>query len=194
MGPTGSWAAFQGAQDWDQPEPGSRQPQGTAWPSPSSLPARREHAAKPQGARAGRPRRGPGQLRTVGFLQAAGQGRGRTAPAQVSPDPGNPQQLEPGACPALATTAPAKAPSPRGKKQVFGDPQPRQHPVTSPPHIWDPRAPSCPLRGRARCLPGTSSASPLEGAGTPGCRPRKDLRCARKLADFSKKKKNRTWK
>lgn len=39
---------------------------------------------------------------------------------------------------------------------------------------------------RVRDPRGTGRAPPPSGSGTPSCRPRKDLRCARKLADFRK--------
>lgn len=63
---------------------------GSAWPPPSSLPAR--HGAKPQGARA---RCGCGTHSQLGFTAQRPRER-PAAPAQVSLDTGNPQRLEPG--------------------------------------------------------------------------------------------------
>lgn len=161
------------------------------WAAPRDsliTPPARSQPGRAHGRAAGCPGRpAAAWVRVVAYswvLQPAGQGRGQAAPSQVSPDPGNPQQLEPGARPAPATAALAKAPSSRGEKQVFGDPRPRQRPVTPTLCPWTPGTLLL-AAGQGAVPAGDQPCFPLPaGARMPGSRPRKELRCARKLADF----------
>lgn len=165
MGPV--CAAAQEVQDQDQREPGSRPPRGTAWPPPGSLPAL-------QGMQ---PSRGvPGQAGCsvgcggcirLGFTYHRPRERPR-GPSPGDPGPGKSPAAAAKRLPGTGHRGSCNGAFTWGKKQLFGDPRPRQRLVTPPGRTG---RPGCRARHGARWGP---AALPLPaGAGHPAAGPGK---------------------